>query len=263
MDRNIMSFEAELPGKRIIPESFQMICTRYYSITEFLTDKDVLEVGCGAGLGLGYMNRFANSIIGGDYSSLNIKIAKKHYQNRIELLLLDAHELPFKSESFDRIVAMEILLYLDVSKFLLECQKLLRENGMILVCIPNKDRKGFSASKLSRNYFSVPELFILFKKVNFEPNIYGAFKVRIGTSDEIELKKNKKKKFISLTGRILKAMPGGVYVKNFLGKKIFRKIVLPNELEPNMVEPIELVPLNPNEPNDEYKILYVFATKKN
>lgn len=240
-----------------------MIFTRYSSITELIKDKEVLEVGCGSGLGLGYIDQYAQRVVGCDYSSSNIEIAQKHYQSRVEVLLIDAHDLPFISDSFDTIVAMEVLHYLNVAKFLLECSKVLRKNSMILACMPNKDRIGFSPSKLSRNYFSVPELYSLFQDHNFKLKICGAFKVKKKSSDEEPWNKSKKHRVISNVGRILRTVPGGSHFKNFLGKKLFKKIELPSELKPEMVEAGELIPLNPDVPNDEYKILYVFAVKNN
>jgi SAM-dependent methyltransferase len=257
-----MSLEAELPGNRVIPEELQMIYTRYHSITSYIKDKDVLEVGCGPGLGLGFLNHHANRVVGGDYSPSNVAIAQEYYKNRVEVLVLDAHDLPFKTNSFDVIVTMEVLHYLDVPKFLSECHKVLRENGILLACIPNKDRAGFVPSNLSKNYFSVPELYALFQSNNFKPEIYGAFKVSKGTSDEVAWDKSKKNRVISIAGTILRALPGGKSFKNFLAKKMFKKIQIPNELTSGLVEPGELVPLKPDEPNSEYKILYMFSVKQ-
>lgn len=258
-----MSFEAELPGKKVIPEEFEMIYTRYHSIIEFIKDKEVLEVGCGPGLGLGYINQYSKRIIGGDYSLFNIEIAHKHYGKQIDVLVLNAHNLPFKSSSFDIIVAMEVLLYLDVPKFLSECFNVLRSNGMVLACIPNKDIPSFRPSNLSRNYFSVPELYKLFTSNNFEPKLYGAFKIKKGASNIKPRSKSIKIRLITSIGKILRVVPGGKPIKNYLGKKIFKKRPLPTELRPNMVKADILTPLNPEIQNEENKILYVFALKKN
>jgi SAM-dependent methyltransferase len=258
-----LSFEAELPGRKVIPEVFEMIFTRYHSIIEFIKDKEVLEVGCGPGLGLGYIDQYAKRIIGGDYSISNVEIAHKHYGKRIEILVLNAHNLPFESESFDVIIAMEVLLYLDVQKFLLECYNVLRSNGMVLACIPNKDSPSFVPSNLSRNYFSVPELYSLFLSNNFEPKLYGAFKIKKETSDKKLWNKSIKFRLITIISRILQVVPGGKPIKNYLGKKIFKKRPLPSELRPNMVKAGTLTPLNPEMKNDENKIIYIFALKKN
>jgi SAM-dependent methyltransferase len=257
-----MSLEAELPGKRVVPEEFQMIYTRYSSITTFIEDKEVLEIGCGSGLGLGYIGQYASRVVGGDLSLSNIEIAQQHYKNRIEVLVLDAHNLPFEEKSFDRIVSMETLLYLNASVFISECTKVLRKNGMILICLPNKDRLGFIPSKLSRNYFSVPEISELFQNQHFDTTIYGAFKVVKGSSDEGAWYRSKKNQIISIIGKILRSIPGGRQIKTFLGKQIFKKTELPYEIVPGMIEPSELVKLDRNVKTADYKILYVFAVKK-
>ena len=257
-----MSFEAELPGKKVIPEEFEMIYTRYHSIIEFIKDKEVLEVGCGPGLGLGYINQYAKRIIGGDYSLFNIEIANKHYGKRIDFFVLNAHNLPFESESFDVIVAMEVLLYLDVPKFLSECFNVLRSNGMVLACIPNKDSPSFRPSNLSRNYFSVPELYEIFMSNNFEPKLYGAFKIKKEASEKKPRNRSIRIRLITNIGKILQVLPGGQHVKNYLGEKIFKKRPLPNELSPNIVEAGTLTALNPEIKNEENKILYIFGLKK-
>ncbi|MFQ6115570.1 MAG: class I SAM-dependent methyltransferase, partial [bacterium] len=95
-----MAGEAEMPGRLISMEQWQMICLRYYTVGKFIQEKEVLEVGCGSGLGLRYLSKRAKKVVGGDISKENIKCARQHYENKVKLLLMDAHKLPFKNEIF-------------------------------------------------------------------------------------------------------------------------------------------------------------------
>jgi SAM-dependent methyltransferase len=42
----------------------------------------VLEIGCGAGLGLGYLARFARKVVGGDIEEKNVSLARQFYKDR-------------------------------------------------------------------------------------------------------------------------------------------------------------------------------------
>lgn len=64
----------ETPDTKASSEQLTRLYTRYRFASEFCKDKDVLEVACGAGLGLGYLARFAKRVVGGDYDEKNSKI---------------------------------------------------------------------------------------------------------------------------------------------------------------------------------------------
>ena len=119
-----MSYEAEMPGMKVTREQLQIICSRYYFASQFVSGKQVLEVGCGPGLGLGYLSRRAVKVIGGDYAEDNLRCAQQHYRDRIELVRLDAHNLPFKDNCFDVVVAMATVIYLQLDSFFKECAAL-------------------------------------------------------------------------------------------------------------------------------------------
>jgi 2-polyprenyl-3-methyl-5-hydroxy-6-metoxy-1,4-benzoquinol methylase len=57
----------ELPGSNATKEQLARLYHRYHFAAGFCEGKDVLEVACGAGQGLGYLARKAKSVVGGDY----------------------------------------------------------------------------------------------------------------------------------------------------------------------------------------------------
>jgi len=66
----------EVTEHNVTREQIQRMYTRYYFAAEFCSGKEVLEVACGAGIGLGYMARRAKKIVGGDYDEKIVQIAK-------------------------------------------------------------------------------------------------------------------------------------------------------------------------------------------
>ncbi len=54
----------ELSGDEVSQEQVERLCHRYYWAGGYCRDKDVLEAGCGAGQGLGYIAGLARSVIG-------------------------------------------------------------------------------------------------------------------------------------------------------------------------------------------------------
>lgn len=260
-----MSHEAEIPGRMLSMEEWQMICFRYYTIGQFVQRKQILEVGCGAGLGLGYLSRRAKRTIGGDLSADNIRCAQQHYRNRAELLLMDAHKLPFKDDSFDVMAAMEVIFYLHFDEFLEECYRVLRKKGMLIFCLPNKDREdGFHGSPLSNTYYSVPELFALLEQHQFDAAFFGAFPISSGVA-----RQKLQSAVIVNAGKILdflEIMPKGREFRGFLNKIILNKtLVLKEEIEDEDMKILENVPLEPipcDFPDFRHKILYCIARTK-
>ncbi len=89
-----------------------MLHTRYHYAAGLCQGKDVLEVRCGSGAGLGYLARRARSVVGGEYTESLLSRALLHYRGRIPLVWLDAHALPFREASFDAVILFEAIYYL-------------------------------------------------------------------------------------------------------------------------------------------------------
>jgi len=253
-----MSHEAAVPGAKVSSEQLQMICCRYYTAVQYVQRKQVLEVGCGAGLGLGYLGKTARNVIGGDYSEDNLRYARRHYGERTELLLLDAQKLPFKGSSFDVVVAMEVIQYFTrLDDFFKECYRILRKEGILLLCLPNQDVPGFHKSPLSHRYYSVPELFASLNQRHFDAKLFGAFPISRGSAWE-----RVRAAIIVTTGKILDVAPKGKEVKGFLNSIILGKtIVVKPELGDSdmIVENLKLILVSSDSPDYRHRILYAVA----
>jgi len=264
-----MSHEAELPGVMISKTQWQIILARYYFVGKFISEKNVLEVGCGPGLGLAYLAERAKNLVAIDYSDENIKIARNLYKRKnnnkkIKIIKADAHNLSIlKTDNFDVIVAMATAYALDLDKFFNECFNILKKGGLLIFDIPNKDIPGFRGSELGKSYYSVPEIFKILEKNQFEAKIFGAFSIKEGIRME---QREKFRVFIIRTfSNIIRLIPEKIGVRKFLDRFIFHKTILKKEInneDTKMIKDIKFIPLADDIPNFFYRILYFTAYKK-
>lgn len=252
-----MSLEAEMPGTKISRENLQIIYSRYNFVSQFVAGKQVLEVGCGPGVGLGYLAKKAPRVIGGDYSVDNLKLAHKHYQDRVELIQLDAHNLPFKDNCFDVVLTMATIIYLQLDQFFSECYRVLKKGGTLIFCTPNKDQPGFRRSPMSKNYFSIPELSQLLSQ-HFDAKFFGVLPIK-GKTERASL--NYRNTIIAGISKTLNRIPKGVELKDFINRSIFHNwtLPLPEEIEDGMVENIQPEPIRGDLPNFQYRVFYAIA----
>ncbi len=98
----------------------------------------VLEIG----LGDGYLTRqlflLGYDVTGLDISDVNIKRLRKEMKNAT-LIIGNINNMPFRDESFDVIIATELIEHLnnkDLAKGLKEMKRCLRKGGMFIVTVP-------------------------------------------------------------------------------------------------------------------------------
>jgi SAM-dependent methyltransferase len=102
-----------------------------------LTDRDVLEVGCGRGGGTSsvFTTHRPRSMIGVDLAGNAVAQARKHFgRPGLEFRQGDAEDLPFPEQSFDVVLNVESChCYPDVPRFLEEVHRVLRPGGLLLL----------------------------------------------------------------------------------------------------------------------------------
>ena len=249
----------EIPGNKASREQIERLFHRYHFASTFCQGKDVLEVACGAGMGLGYLEQVANRVVGGDIDEEILRFAKAHYQgrNKIEIRQLDAQELPFGDKSFDVVLLYEAIYYLaQPEKFIDEAFRVLKAKGVLIICSANKEWCDFNPSPFSQKYFSVPEMFQLLSQKFSDIRLYGAFLAREDSS---------KAKTISLIKRAavrLHLMP-----KTMKGKQLFKRIFfggltpIPAEIEKGLARYVPPISVSKESTNSQYKVLYAVAWK--
>lgn len=253
------SLITESPGLKATQEQIARLYQRYHFAIQFAKGKDVLEVACGSGVGLGYLAKVANKVVGGDIDEKNVALSKEYSKNRdnVEVDLMDAHNLPFPNRSFDIVLLYEAIYYLrEPQKFVSEAERVLREDKILIICTVNKDWKDFHPSPYTYKYFSVPELYKIMKDKFKEVELYVAFSVeRVGLKSEI----------VSLIKRIamkFDLIPGSLKARAYLKRVFIGKLVpLPEEVYEGMT-PYETPVLKDRDKlHKEFKIIYVVAKK--
>ncbi|MDP2168346.1 MAG: class I SAM-dependent methyltransferase [Thermodesulfovibrionales bacterium] len=250
----------ETPDTRGSSEQIARLYTRYRFASGFCEGKDVLEVACGAGIGLGYLARHARRVVGGDIDENNLRYARQTYtgKHNIEICLMDAQSLPFGGGVFDAMILYEAIYYLqDAEKFVSEAHRVIRKGGVLLVCTVNKDWPGFNPSPYSHRYFSSDELFGLLKAGGFSDiALYGDCPATPATL---------KGKLISGIKRAAVALH--LIPKTMKGKELLKRIFfgklrpLPPEIDDGIAEYTPPRPIDAALPNRDFKVLFAAAKK--
>ncbi|HAX47882.1 MAG TPA: methyltransferase domain-containing protein [Ignavibacteria bacterium] len=100
-------------------------------------DDNVLEVGCGAGHILERIN--CGRLTGIDISPVQIQRAKARLGSKAKLIEAEGERLPFPDQSFERILCTEVFEHvLEPEKLLIEMKRVLKDDGIISLSVPNE-----------------------------------------------------------------------------------------------------------------------------
>jgi len=112
-------------------------------LSEIVKTNEVLEVGCGRGFYLKALKEINSKIkiTGIDLNQKYLKIAKKYVDNKdVKIIKGDVTNLKFNNESFDGIIASEILEHIkNDKKALKEINRVLKPNGLVMISVPNQE----------------------------------------------------------------------------------------------------------------------------
>jgi SAM-dependent methyltransferase len=111
---------------------YDRLWAAYLEAVPSASARDVLEVGCGRGLGL---QRLAGRLTGLRLVGVDRSRVAQFVGRRAGLDIRQGlyQHLPFADKSFDAIVAVEALLYGDIAEGLLEMHRVIRPGGHLLV----------------------------------------------------------------------------------------------------------------------------------
>ena len=249
----------ESPGLKASKEQLERLYHRYYFARNYAEGKDVLEVACGSGIGLGFLARKTKIVIAGDIDRRNVSIATDLYRGgNIKIEEMDAHNLNFPDGSFDVVLLFEAIYYLtNTERFFKEAFRVLRPDGVLIICTVNKDWADFHPSPFAYQYYSVPELNALLKRYFTSVEFYGAFPTV--SNGIIE-------KAVSLLKRIatrFNLIPGSLAARAYL-KRIFIGPLqpLPQQIQEGMCEYVPPTKIAPDKQIADYKIIYAVAKKR-
>jgi ubiquinone/menaquinone biosynthesis C-methylase UbiE len=247
----------EIANESISSEQLKRLHHRYCWAKNYCVGKDVLEVACGSGPGLHLLNEVAKTLSAGDIDQNIVNVTKKNFNNSFEIKKFDALSMPYKDNSKDVIIIFEAIYYLsNFKKFINECNRVLRINGVILIATANKDLFDFNPSPISYEYFGVKELKEKLSNTG-SLSFYGFLSI-----NEISLFQKilrPIKKIASILGIFPKTMSG----KKILKRLIFGKLIkMPKWLNGDeyIYNPPEI--LDDNIKNINHKVIYCVYKKK-
>jgi SAM-dependent methyltransferase len=248
----------ELAGANISVEQLERMSHRYHWGMSHCRGKDVVEVACGSGQGLGLLASVAASFEAGDCSRPILELPRGHYGDRVRITELDAQALPYGDASKDVLVFFEALYYLPQPElFVAECARVLRVGGQLLIVTANKDLWDFHPSPHSHRYFGVAELGELFGRHCFAPEFFGFQPISRAPLRQRMLRPLKR--FAVVSG----LMPKTMYGKRWLRRMVFgAQIPMPAELtgdDPGATLPLQ--PLTAGVPDRRHKIIYCAARR--
>jgi SAM-dependent methyltransferase len=249
----------ELSGEEISQEQLSRLCSRYGWASTHCIDKDVIEVACGTGPGLGLLQKVSRSLRAGDISDDILMIARKHYHERIHLDVFNAENMPYEDNSADVIILFEAIYYIpNVNQFLQECTRVLRKGGTLLLSTANKDLYDFNPSPFSIAYYGTVELTQMLKKHGFSSHFLGGTPTT-RVSFRQKVLRPIKKMVVSL-GLMPKSMNG----KKLLKRLVFGELVqMPHEIDETTAPMETFTPIPQEVPDHLHKVIYCKATLEN
>jgi ubiquinone/menaquinone biosynthesis C-methylase UbiE len=110
-------------------------------VLEDVSDKRVLEYGCGTGSAAFDIGRLGGRAVGIDISPVAISLATKQAQEQgiadnVEFVVMNAEKLQFPDASFDRVCGSGIIHHLDIGRALPEIARVLRPGGRAVFTEP-------------------------------------------------------------------------------------------------------------------------------
>jgi SAM-dependent methyltransferase len=246
----------EIAGQPISAEQLFRTCHRYHWAARMSAGKEVLEVGCGAGQGLGLLALHARSLAAGDYSPEVLETARRVYGDRIKLSEFSAESLPFADSSLDVILIFEAIYYVpDLAKFFRESKRCLRPGGQLLIVTANKDLFDFTPSPYSQRYLGVAELDGELAEHGFACEFAALIDTRKVSMRQKLLRPVKT--LVTKFGLIPRSMHGKAWMKRlFFGEMA----VMPADISLTPIDYIEPDPHHANTANLTHKVIYCCAT---
>jgi ubiquinone/menaquinone biosynthesis C-methylase UbiE len=246
----------EIEGQRVSAEQLARTCHRYYWAAESATNRDVLEVACGSGPGLGLLKAVAKSVVAGDLSEAVLSSAKHTYGNALDLHLFDAETLPFSDLSFDILLMFEALYYVPrIDQFFVEAKRVLKPGGQLMIVTANKDLYDFTPSPYSTRYLGVVELTDELRAAGFSPEFFGHLDTRTVSHRQRLLRPFKL--MASKLGLVPKTMHG----KERLKKLFFGEMaVMPSDISKLNFTYQAAPKINAGQVDSVHKVIYCCAT---
>src|SRR5262245_35440015 len=114
---------------------------RYLYLEELIANREVVEIGCGLGVGCDFFaERGARTVRGVDRDEAVLERARRRYGRTGVDFLRWRDGLPLRDASADFIAVPEAGQWLEEARFLEELRRVLKPAGRLLLAAPNGDR---------------------------------------------------------------------------------------------------------------------------
>ena len=139
--------DMEFTGERVVPgktpqDIYREHMDRYIFAAGLTRGKTILDVACGTGYGADHMVRIgATRAVGVDISAESLNYAQERFggPERTSFVCADGTMLPVVDGCFDVVVSFETIEHITgYVEFLMECRRVLRENGLFVCSTPNR-----------------------------------------------------------------------------------------------------------------------------
>ena len=152
----------EFTGERVVPgqtdpDLMNEHLARYCFAEALAGQKRVLDAGCGLGYGSARLARRTQDVFALDNAFEPLLQASTQYEPEgVRFAQGDVTSLPFRSESFDVVVAFEVIEHLENWQgFLAEMERVLAPAGQLIVSTPN--RLYYAETRSEPNLYHVHE----------------------------------------------------------------------------------------------------------
>ena len=125
--------------------TFGSLCHRLekdalFSLVSFNPGDKVLDAGCGTGVYLEELLRLGMDVTGVDADEDMLEYTAKSRSNGIALIKASLQDLPFEPSSFDKVISVCTLEFIDdPSHVLTELSRVLKKDGILLLGFLNKN----------------------------------------------------------------------------------------------------------------------------
>jgi SAM-dependent methyltransferase len=134
----MLTGERTIPGLDIENYWFRRHEVVYQRLAERCVDADVLEAGCGEGYGADLIAGVARRVIAVDYDEAAVAHVRNRYP-RVDVMQANLAQLPLPDASVDVVVNFQVIEHLwDQTQFVVECARVLRPSGLLLMSTPNR-----------------------------------------------------------------------------------------------------------------------------
>ncbi|OLR91645.1 class I SAM-dependent methyltransferase [Actinokineospora bangkokensis] len=137
-DQLPLTGERTVPGIDVENYWFRRHEAAYLHLAHHCAGAVVLEAGCGEGYGADLLARTADRVVGLDYDATTAAHVAKAYPG-VRTVRGNLAALPVRTGAVDVVANLQVIEHLwDQEGFLLECHRVLRPGGVLLVTTPNR-----------------------------------------------------------------------------------------------------------------------------